>query len=136
MRHPIGQQKCFFLREVAVIEHKQELATIALESLNRVRNAGREIPKIALADIVLEGATILINRSDPRLALEHVGPLGRLMPMHLSYPAGLEAHVDTGKLRSGRQFADCRLPAPTAWRQMHVAVGKRPSQISKCAVVR
>ena len=89
MRHPIGEQKCFFLGKVAVVEDEQELATVALQSLNRVRNAGREIPKVTFADVVLECAAFLIDRSNPRPAFKHVSPLGRLMPMHLSYPAGL-----------------------------------------------
>src|SRR6266404_4661714 len=101
-----------------------------------MRNSGREIPKIAFANIVLKGVTILVNRRDSCPAFEHVGPLRRLMPMHLSYPAGLEAHVDAGNLRRGRQLADRSLPSPAAWRQMHVTVGKRPSQVSERAVVR
>src|SRR5207302_966176 len=100
-----------------------------------MRNSGREIPKIAFADVVLKSATFLVDRGNSRPALEHVGPFRRLMPMHLSYPAGLEPHVDARNLRRGRQFANSRLSAPAARRQMHVTIGKRPSQVPERAVV-
>src|SRR5439155_53280 len=38
-------------------------------------------------------------------------------------------------LRTGRQLSDRRLPAPAARRQMHMTIGKRPSQVSERAVV-
>src|SRR5439155_1887272 len=123
-------------RKVTVVEHKQKLATVAFQSLERMRNSGRKVPKIAFADIVLKGATFLVDRGNSGSPFEHVGPFGCLMPMHLSHAAGLEAHIDARKLRSGRQFANGSLPAPAARRQMHVTIGKRPSEISERAVVR
>jgi hypothetical protein len=49
--------------------------------------------------------------------------------------AGAKRHVDSGKRGAGRQLADRRLPCPTAWLQPHVAVGERPSQVRRRAVV-
>src|SRR5207302_5560979 len=74
MGHPVAEQEGRLLGEVAVVEDKQKLAAFGLESLDRVRDAGREVPQVALADVILEGATILVDGGNPRPALEHVGP--------------------------------------------------------------
>jgi hypothetical protein len=50
----IGQREGVILAEVAIVEDQQELTALALQALDRVRNARREIPEVPLADIVLE----------------------------------------------------------------------------------
>src|SRR5262249_29587718 len=66
----------------------------------------------------------------------HEGPLGRLVPVQLPDPAGLEPHVDQGKVRGGWYLADRRLPRPSAFPHLDVAVGERPSQGRHRAVIR
>jgi len=127
MRHPIGEQKGLLLGEVAVVKDEQKFAAVALDSLDRVRDARRKIPEVALADVVLEGATVLVDGGDPRPAFEHVGPLGRFVPVHFPDTAGLEPHIDTGDLGGDGQLARRRLPSPAALRDMVVAVRERPS---------
>ena len=113
---PVGERERVIFAEVAVVEDEQELAAVALKSLDRVRDAGREVPQVPFADIVLEGAAFLVDGGDPRPALEHEGPLGRLVPVQLADPAGLEPHVDQGKglrraARGSSSAATSRLPS-------------------------
>ena len=133
---PVGQQEGFILVEVAVIEDEQELGSLSLMCLDRMGDAGREVPEIALTHIVLEGMTILVDGGDPHPALEHESPLGRLVPVQFPDRAGLESHVDAGKLGGDGHFADRRLPRPPACLQFVVAVGKGPSQVRHRAVIR
>src|SRR5947199_4391080 len=61
MCHPIGEQEGLLLGEVAVVKDEQELAAVALDSLDRVRDACRKIPEVTLADVLLKGASVLVN---------------------------------------------------------------------------
>ena len=63
---PVRDQERRLLAEIAVVEDEQELAAVALQSLDRVGDAGREVPDVALADIVLEGVAFLVDGGDPR----------------------------------------------------------------------
>src|ERR1700689_2455815 len=47
---PIAQKKGVVLVEVTVIEDQEEFAAVGLESLDRVRNARRKIPKVPYPD--------------------------------------------------------------------------------------
>ena len=64
MGEPVGDRERAVLAEVAVVEDEEELATIALQALERVRDSGGEIPQVSLADVVLEGAALLIDGGD------------------------------------------------------------------------
>src|SRR5262249_15356985 len=64
------------------------------------------------------------------------GPLGRLMPVQLADPAGLEPHVDQGEVRGRGYLADRRLPRPAAFPHLDVAVGEGPSEGRQRAAVR
>ena len=136
MGEPVGDRERAVFAEVPVVEDEQELAAVALQALDRVRDAGREVPQVPFADVVLEGAAFLVDGGDPRPALEHEGPLGRLVPVQLADPAGLEPHVDQGEVRGGGYLADRRLPRPAAFPHLDVAVGEGPSQGRQRAAVR
>src|SRR5438105_1861132 len=69
MGHPVAEQEGRLLGEVAVVENEQEFTAVGLESLDRVRDSGREIPQVALADVVLEGVRILVNGRNPSQTL-------------------------------------------------------------------
>src|SRR4051794_18224800 len=78
-----------------------------------MRDAGREVPDVALGDVVDEAASVLVDRREARAAGQHVAPLGLLVPVHLAHAAGLEAHVDAGEVLGDRQFTHgdlARLP--------------------------
>src|SRR5580700_11539725 len=47
VRHPIRQQNGGILRKAPIVENEQELRAIRIQSLNRVRNSGGEVPEIA-----------------------------------------------------------------------------------------
>jgi len=75
--------------------------------------AGKE-PSLALADIVLIGAKVLVDRGHPRSTLEHARPLALLAPMQLSDCTGLKPHVDAGKLvaTGSSRIVVCRAQPP------------------------
>ena len=80
--------------------------------------------------------TILVDGGDLHPALEYEAPLGRLVPVQFPDRAGLESHVNAGKLCGDGHFADRRLPRRAAWLQLVVAVDEGPSQVRHQAVIR
>ena len=65
---PVADQERVVLVEVAIVEHQKEFATVRTEALDGMRNAGREIPEIADADVVDEiapCASIAVIRALP-----------------------------------------------------------------------
>jgi hypothetical protein len=50
----------------AIVEHEQRFGAARIEALDRVRNAGRKIPKITHTDVVDEIAPIGVDRGDAR----------------------------------------------------------------------
>jgi hypothetical protein len=93
----VADEERLVLGEVPVVEDEQELAPF-LESLDGVRNAGREVPQVALADVGDEVATLLVDGRQARAAGEHERPLGLLVPVQLADSARLQAHVHAGEL--------------------------------------
>ena len=100
-----------------------------------MRNARREIPQIADADVIDEIAPLRIDRGDARGAVEHVGPFGRLVPMQLAHAAGIEPHVHAGDVLGNAELAHRHLPGPAARLQAHVRVVERKAQVRQRAVV-
>ena len=68
-------------------------------------------------------------------AVEHVGPLGGLVPMQLAHAAGIEPHVDAGDVLGNAELAHRHLPGPAARLQTHMGVVEREAQIRQRAVV-
>ncbi len=135
MHEPVAEEERVVLAEGAVVEDQQELAAVGTEALDRVRQARREIPQVADAEVVHEAAALGIDDGDARVAVEHVGPLGFLVPMHLADGAGVEAHVDAGHVGRHRQLAHGDLARPAAALQTHVRVGEREAQVRQDAGV-
>jgi len=67
---------------------QQEFGAIRLQSLNRMRNARGEIPKVAGFNIGHEIMAVVVNHGDTSLASEHEGPFRFLRPMQFTPPAG------------------------------------------------
>jgi hypothetical protein len=135
MRQPVRELKRRVRVEVAVVVDEQHLAAVVGEALDRVRDAGREVPDVTLAHVVLEGAQLRVDGGDPRPTGDHVGPLGLSVPVQLADRAGLEPHVDGGDLGGDGQLADRRLPGPAAFAQASVAVGEGPPEVGQRTVV-
>ena len=117
---PVTEQEGVVLVEIAVVEHQQKLGAVGTQALNRMRDAWREIPQVADADVVDEIAALRIDRGDARGAVEHVGPFGGLVPMQLAHAAGIEPHVDAGDILGNAKLAHRHLPGPAARLQAHV----------------
>ena len=111
---PVAEQEGVVLVEIAVVEHQQKLGAVGTETLDRMRDARREIPQVADADVVDEIAALRIDRGDARGAVEHVGPFGGLVPMQLAHAAGIEPHVDAGDVLGNAELAHRHLPGPAA----------------------
>ena len=136
VHHPVAEQEGVVLAEGAVVEHQEELAAVRAEALDGVRQAGREVPQVADPEVVHEAAAFRIDDGDARVAVQHVRPLGFLVPMHLADGAGVEAHVDAGHVGRDRQLAHGDLARPAAALQAHVRVGEREAQVRQDAGIR
>jgi hypothetical protein len=123
-----GDQERLVLGEAPVVEDEEELAPL-LQALDGVRDAGRKVPQVALADVLDEVAPLGIDRSDARASGEHVGPLGLLVPVHLADASRLQAHVDPGQLRRDRQLARGHLASPPLRQKTIVGCGKGELEI-------
>jgi len=100
-----------------------------------VRDALGEVPEVADADIVDELAALLVDRGDAGAAIEHVGPLGGLVPMQLAHAAGVEPHVDAGDLLGDAELALGDLAGPAAALEPHVRRRERELEVRHGAVV-
>src|ERR1700686_5602940 len=96
MLEPSAQQKGIVFVEIAVVEHQQELATIGIESLDRMRHTRREIPEVADANVIDESVPLGIDGRDTGGPVEHVDPFGSLVPMQLADATSVQAHVHAG----------------------------------------
>src|SRR5579863_5482684 len=97
MFEPVADQESVVFVELAVVEHQKKLAAVRVEALNRMRNTGSEIPKVSNAHVIDEIPALRVNGCNARGSVEHIGPLGRLVPMQLPYAAGIETHVQIGR---------------------------------------
>src|SRR5258708_30207383 len=69
---------------------------VRAEPLQRMRVAGREIPKVALFHVRDIGPAQWIENGHPAAAVGHERPLGRLVPMQFAYAPRRQSHVDAG----------------------------------------
>ncbi len=104
----------------------RRVGSIRAEALNGVRNAGREIPEVADADVFDEIAALRVNRVNPRGAVEHVGPIRLLVPMQFPHAAGVEPHVHAGDAFGNAElsFGDLSRPAAAFLTDVRIRVGK------------
>ena len=111
---PVGGRQGVELGRGAVVEGQHELGPVGPEALQRVRQAGREVPEIASTDVGDRGAAQRVQDRDPAMAVGHDRPLGLLVPVQLADAAGGEPHVDAGDLGRDREVGLGHLPAPAA----------------------
>src|SRR3978361_515713 len=100
-----------------------------------MRDPGREVPQVSLADVVRERSARLIDRRDAGLALQHIRPLGFLVPMKLADRPRLETHVYTPHGPGDGPFADRRPAGPTSFLDPDVTVRERALQVRHGAAV-
>jgi hypothetical protein len=134
VQEPVGDQEGLVLREVAVVEHKEELAAL-LQSLNRVRDACGEAPEVALADVD-EVAALRIDGRDASPPRDHVGPLGLFVPVHLADAARFQPHVHAGQRGGDGQLASCHLAGPPAAEKAVPSCGEGELEVRDGAGVR
>ena len=125
MSHPVGDQEGFEFVEIAVIKNQQEPAAVRAQPLNRMWNAGREQPQIALGDIGDETFCVAIYASDSRVAIEHHGPFGGDVPMKFADAASGKPHFNTGDCFGDGKFSGCDLAGPAAAFEPLSGKGKR-----------
>src|SRR5713226_7412459 len=114
MRHPFREKECTVFRKHTLIEDQEELASVWLQALDRMRKAGREIPQIALAHVVDKDRPIGIQYRNAGISIEHDGPLIGCMPMQFAKASSRQAHVDARYVCGGRQLALGHLMRPAA----------------------
>src|SRR5258707_6480903 len=114
MRHEFREQECTVFRKHTLIEDQEELASVRSQALYRMREAGREVPQVALAHVVDKDRPIRIQQRDASISVEHDGPLIGCMPMEFAKAASSQAHIDARQVCGGRQFALRHLMGPAA----------------------
>ena len=115
MAEPIGDAEGAEFREVAVVEHQNELAVVRTEALDRVAVAAREIPDVAGGEVEHFGMRLRVDRGDATAALEHIGPFrGVGVPVQFAQRTGRKLHQHAGELFGHRKFRDGRFFRPAA----------------------
>ncbi len=111
---PFIHQESRELGSVTLIETDKEFAAVRANPLQRVRQAGGEIPKVALFHVGDIRPAEFVENGDAAIAIGHVGPLGELVPVHLADAAGGQPHVDAGDGVRDRKFGLRHLARPAA----------------------
>ena len=136
VRHPVREKHGRIFRKVAVVEDQQEFGAVRIQSLNRMRNSGRKIPEISFFHVGHEAAAVGINRGDPRVSVEHDGPLAGRVPVQFADAACGEPHIHARDRRRDRQFAHRYLARPAAGVQPFVRQRERVLERLHAASVR
>ncbi len=126
MFKPVRQQESAVFIESTVIKGQQELTAVQPQSLNRVRNARREIPQITHANIVHEPGAVGIKRRDAGVAIGHVGPFALFMPVQLTNAPCIEAHIHARNRGGDAELtlSDLAGPSTAAFTYVRVTEGK------------
>ena len=106
------------------------------DSLQRMRLAGGEEPEIALAHILHVSAAFRVQHRDAAVAVRHIGPFRRLMPMQLADAARTEPHVHPGYGSRDREVGLGHLARPAAALDAFVDVVEGGPELRHVADVR
>src|ERR1700736_1322889 len=114
MTNRVAQQHRLGLGEVTIVEYEQKFATVGVKTLNRMRQAAGEKPKIAIFCIGDKAFAAFVDRRDPRGAVKHDGPFRGGVPMQLPPAAGCESHIYAGHIFGDGQLTPGDLARPSA----------------------
>ena len=134
MAEPIGDGEGSELGEIAVVEDEHEGANAGTDPLNRVAMTAREIPDVAGAEIDDLGLSLRIDGGDAAVSVDHIGPFGGVgVPMQLAQTAGIERHIDPGKLVGDRELGDRDLLGGAAVADLGLGVVEGSAERGKLA---
>ncbi len=131
---PVAHHEGGVLGESAVVEDQQELHAL-VQRLDVVRHALGEEPQVALLHVVEEVAALLVDGADAATSLQHVPPLGLLVPVQLTVGTGIELHVHTGQRGGDRQLPLGDLARPAALLDASVRHGEGELHVGNGAAV-
>lgn len=109
----LADEESSVLIKVTLVKDKQELGTV-LESLDRVRNTGREEPNVTLAKVVSKGLRVVVDGRNTDASLQDQGPFAGSVPVKLAVSVRLKLHIDTSHGRSSREHGSVLLTGPTS----------------------
>src|SRR5258706_2864595 len=92
MGEPFRHQEGAELGGLAVIEAYNELATVRPEPLQRMRQAGGEIPKVAFFHLADLRPAQFLEHGDLATAPGHIGPPCELVSVHLPVSTARQPH--------------------------------------------
>jgi len=101
---PVGEHQRVEFGGPPVIEREHEFGTVRSQSLQRVGQAGREIPQVAGLHVGHLGASQFVQYRNPTVAVRHDGPLGLLVPVQFANAVRPQAHIDARDI-----FRDCEI---------------------------
>lgn len=112
--HPFVDEQRVVFRRVAVVEAEDELAAVLADTLQRVRQAGGEVPQASLVHVLDVGAAVLIDGGDAARALGDEGPFGKYVPVQLANAAARQAHIYASDLFGDLEISLRDLTRPSA----------------------
>src|SRR5947209_8196695 len=112
MGEPVGHEQRVELACVAVVKADDKFTTVRAETLQRMWQAGREIPEVARIDIGNVWPPHSVESGHAATAISHDGPLSCLVPMQLSDAACREPHVDASDRVRNREIGLRHLAGP------------------------
>src|SRR6266436_4842446 len=99
-----------------------------------MRDSCGKIPKIIFLRIGDKTLAVCVNRRNPRISVQHDGPLACRVPVQLPDASGGKSHVYAcHRLRDG-QFPNSHLPRPPAFVNTLVREGERILEVSDQAL--
>jgi hypothetical protein len=111
---PVGEQQRVEFGRHAVIEREQEFSPACADTLQRVRQPGREVPEIASLHILNRRPAFFVEHGNAAFAVEHDCPLGLLVPVHFADAACRKPHVHAGNILRYREVRLSDFPRPAA----------------------
>ena len=129
VRQPVGEHQGVEFGGPPVIEREHEFGTVRPQSLQRVGQAGREIPQVAGLHVGHLGAAQFVQYRNPTVAVRHDGPLGLLVPVQFADAVRPQAHIDARNIfRDGKiGLGDFARPAAALIAFVRIVEG-RPKQ--------
>ncbi len=115
VRHPVGQQHRLIFREVAVVKHQQELRSVRIQPLNRMRNTRRKIPEIPFGYVRNKALALEIKPRNARVPIKHECPLCSRVPVQFANSSRGQPHIHARNRLRDRQFAQRHLPRPSSF---------------------
>ena len=112
--HPVTDTERAVLRIEPVVERQNRVTRRRAEGLDGVAVTPGESPEIAGTKIDDLRQAVGVDHGHLAMALDDVGPLGRIVPVHLTGAAWIQEQMRAGDIGGNRESARSDLTRPAA----------------------